>query len=69
MAFDIIANAVDNRLTLTVSEKCILLIGSAGCGESFIIDAIVTEFGESAVIIAAYSGNTTFTQTHISVLF
>ena len=64
VAFDLIANAVDNRLSLSLQDKCILLIGSAGCGKSFIIDAIVTEFGEQAVIIAAYSGNNKFTHTH-----
>ena len=63
MAFDLIAKAVDKRLTLTLTAKCILLIGSAGCGKSFIIDAIVTEFGEGAVIIAAYSGNNKFMHT------
>ena len=56
IAFDIIANAIDQRLNLPINEKCFLLIGGAGCGKSYVIDSLVTEFGEDKVIITAFSG-------------
>lgn len=55
IAFDLITNAIDNRLYPSL-ERCFLLIGGAGCGKSYVIDALVTELGDSCVIKAAFSG-------------